>query len=72
VHAFLPVARLYQHMRAAGHPSSDHPEFERRYAQIIKGNHEAATVLLDHGQPTAVGRALLDEIRRWDQHDWTA
>jgi HEXXH motif-containing protein len=72
VHAFLPVARLYQMMRAAGHPSSEHPEFERRYAQIVRGNHEAAAVLLEHGQATALGRGLLDEIRRWDQHDWSA
>ena len=72
VHAFLPVARLYQLMRAAGHSGTRGPDFERRYAQIVAGNHEGATVLLEHGQPTTIGRALLDEIRRWDQHDWTA
>lgn len=70
VHAFQPVARLYQLMRAAGHEGTGRPDFERRYAQIIKGNHEGATVLLEHGQPTEIGRGLLDEIRRWDQHDW--
>jgi HEXXH motif-containing protein len=72
VHAFLPVARLYQLMRAADHPGTRGPDFERRYAQIVAGNHEGATVLLEHGDPTPIGRALLDEIRRWDQHDWTA
>lgn len=71
VHAFLPVARLYQLMRAAGHPGTRGPDFERRYAQIVAGNHEGTTVLLAHGHPTPIGRALLDEIRRWDQHDWT-
>lgn len=71
VHAFLPVARLYQLMRAAGHPSTHSPDFERRYTQIVAGNHEGATVLLEHGDPTQTGRELLDEIRRWDQHDWT-
>jgi HEXXH motif-containing protein len=71
VHAFLPVARLYQLMRAAGHEGTDRPDFERRYGQIVKGNHEGATVLLEHGQPTAIGQGLLDEIRRWDQHDWS-
>lgn len=70
VHAFQPVARLYQHMRAAGHEGTSRPDFERRYAQIIKGNHEGATVLLEHAQPTEIGRGLLDEIRRWDRHDW--
>ncbi len=67
VHAFQPVARLYQHMREAGHPGCDQPDFERRYAQIVKGNHEGATVLLEYGQPTPIGRGLLDEIRRWDE-----
>jgi len=71
VHAFQPVARLYQLMRAAGHEGTSQPDFERRYAQIIKGNHEGATVLLEHGQPTAIGQGLLDEIRRWDRHDWS-
>lgn len=65
VHAFLPVARLYQLLREAGHPGSDSPDFERRYQQIVKGNHEGASVLLEHGRPTAIGRGLLDEIRRW-------
>lgn len=68
VHAFLPVARLYQLLREAGHPGSDSPDFERRYRQIVKGNHEGASVLLEHARPTAIGAGLLDEIRRWDAH----
>jgi HEXXH motif-containing protein len=68
VHAFQPVARLYQLMREAHHPGSDHPDFVRRYEQILKGNHEGASVLLEHAKPTPIGRALLDEIHRWDQH----
>lgn len=72
VHAFQPVARLYQIMRAANHPGTDHPDFERRYTQIVKGNHEGATVLLQHANPTPIGRPLLEEIDRWDQHDWTS
>lgn len=71
VHAFFPVARLYQLMRAAGHEGTERPDFERRYAQIVAGNHEGATVLLEHGQPTPIGQGLLDEIRRWDRHDWS-
>lgn len=70
VHAFFPVARLYQLMRNAGHEGTDRPDFARRYAQIIKGNHEGASVLLEHGQPTQIGRGLLDELGRWDSHDW--
>lgn len=72
VHAFQPVARLYQQMRAAGHPGTEQPDFVRRYGQIIKGNHEGASVLLEHAQPTPIGQGLLDEIRRWDQHFATA
>ncbi|NVB36987.1 hypothetical protein G6O69_04040 [Pseudenhygromyxa sp. WMMC2535] len=70
VHAFVPVARLYQLMRAGGDPIAEHPEFDRRYRQIVAGNHEGSQVLLEHGQPTAVGRGVLEEIRRWDDWDW--
>lgn len=70
VHAFQPVARLYQLMREAGDAISQHPEFDRRYRQIVEGNHEGASVLLEHGQPTEIGAGVLDEIRRWDQHEW--
>lgn len=72
VHAFVPVARLYQLMREAGHPGTKSPDFERRYAQIVTGNHEGASVLLEHGQATEVGQGLLDELGRWDWHDWGA
>ncbi|PRP93104.1 hypothetical protein ENSA5_45110 [Enhygromyxa salina] len=71
VHAFFPVARLYQLMRDAGHEGTRQPDFERRYAQIVAGNHEGASVLLEHGQPTEIGRAMIDELRRWDSHDWS-
>lgn len=71
VHAFFPVARLYQLMHAAGHEDTDRPDFERRYAQIVRGNHEGASVLLEHAQPTAIGQGLIDELRRWDEHDWS-
>ncbi|PRQ05203.1 aKG-HExxH-type peptide beta-hydroxylase [Enhygromyxa salina] len=70
VHAFVPVARLYQLMREAGHEGTDRPDFQRRYAQILAGNHEGTSVLLEHGQPTDVGLGLLDELRRWDANPW--
>lgn len=68
VHAFQPVARLYQLMRDANHPGTDHPDFVHRHAQIVKGNHEGASVLLEHARPTPIGRGLLDEVRRLDEH----
>lgn len=68
VHAFQPVARLYERMTADGHPRAQSPDFQRRFAQIRRINHAGAGVVLAHGRPTPVGRALLDEIRRWDDH----
>jgi HEXXH motif-containing protein len=66
VHAFLPVARLYERMREAKHPLADEPGFERRLRAIAEKNHEGASVILEHAVPTAAGRALLDEIRDLD------
>ncbi len=68
VHAFLPIARLYEAMRAAGDPLARTPAFARRFAQIIETNHEGAELVLAHARPTPVGRGLLDEIERWDAH----
>jgi HEXXH motif-containing protein len=68
VHAFQPIARLYEAMTEAGEPVSKSPDFQRRFAQIRKVNRDGAEVVLGHGVPTAVGRGLLDEMRRWDEH----
>lgn len=68
VHAFVPVARLYEAMRAAGDPLASHPSFESRFRQIVAGNHEGIEVLLAHAEPTDAGRAVLDELARWDRH----
>ncbi|MCB9704986.1 MAG: hypothetical protein H6711_24125 [Myxococcales bacterium] len=67
LHAFLPVARLYEVMLAADDPRLPRPEGAARLRQIIASNHEAAEVLAEHGRPTAIGRPLLDELARWDQ-----
>jgi HEXXH motif-containing protein len=68
VHAFLPVARLYERMLEAGDPEAQSPAFARRFAAIRKINREGAELVLDKGRPTAVGQGLFDEIRRWDAH----
>jgi hypothetical protein len=68
VHAFLPVARLYERMIEAGHPLSRSEGFSRRFAKIRSTNREGAEVVLKHARPTEVGRPLLDEIARWDAH----
>jgi HEXXH motif-containing protein len=68
VHAFLPVARLYELMIAAGDPRTADPGFERRFRDIARGNAEGASVLREHAIPTDQGRALLGEIDRWIRH----
>lgn len=68
VHAFLPVARLYERMIEAGHPLAKAPGFSERFARIRQINAEGAEVVLGNGKPTRVGKAVLDEIRRWHDH----
>jgi HEXXH motif-containing protein len=68
VHAFLPIARLYEQMRVAGHPHAEHASFKGRFDDIVAINREGADVVLEHGVPTPIGAGLLDEIRRWDGH----
>lgn len=67
VHAFLPVAELYRRMRDAGHPLAAHPEFERRMAEIDLKNHEGMEMLRAHGDFTAAGRAMIDELEAFEQ-----
>jgi HEXXH motif-containing protein len=68
LHAFLPVARLYEKMLEANHPRAQTEDFSRRFAQVRASNREAAAVVLAHARPTALGRGLLDELARWDAH----
>jgi HEXXH motif-containing protein len=68
VHAFLPVARLYERMIASGDPEANHDGFRARFAEIRRINREGAQILLEAARPTTVGRGLLDEIQRWDEH----
>lgn len=64
VHAFVPVALLYQRMLAAG----DARAADRRLREVVRINREGTDVLRAHARPTPVGRALLDELFRWDRH----
>jgi HEXXH motif-containing protein len=68
VHAFLPVARMYERLAAQGHPLARGRDFPARFAQIRRINRDGAAVLLAHARPTPAGRALLAEIRRWIDH----
>jgi HEXXH motif-containing protein len=65
VHAFLPVARLYERMIEAGDPLAQGAAFSARFAEIRAINREGAEVLLRHGRPTPVGQGIMEEIARW-------
>ncbi len=68
VHAFLPVARLYERMIASGDPEADHEGFRGRFAEIRRINREGAQLVLAEARPTEVGRGLVEEIGRWDAY----
>ncbi len=68
VHAFLPVARLYERMIEGGDPRAKRADFLKRFEQIRQGNREGAATLLENAHPTRVGQGVLDEIRRWDAY----
>jgi HEXXH motif-containing protein len=68
VHAFLPVARLYEQMIAAGDPAAQREDFLARFADIRRINREGAELILTEARPTPIGRGLLDEIQRWHDH----
>ncbi len=60
VHAFLPVARLYERLIAGGATG-----LEARYRDIVRINREGTEVLLENARPTPLGKGLLDELARW-------
>ncbi len=68
VHAFLPVARLYERMVETGHPLAQNAAFLERFEKIRQINAEGAEVVLENGRPTAIGKTLIGEIRRWNEH----
>jgi HEXXH motif-containing protein len=68
VHAFVPVARLYEHMLQERDPLAEHSGFSNRFHEIVKGNHEGTETLLEHARPTPSGQSVLDELERWDRH----
>jgi HEXXH motif-containing protein len=68
VHAFVPVARLYETMLEARHPLSASDGFERRLRQVVAGNHEGFATLRQHARAAPAGAALLDELAGWDRH----
>jgi hypothetical protein len=39
-----------------------------RFREVVRMNREGTAVLLAHARPTRVGRAVLEELARWDAH----
>ncbi len=68
VHAFQPVARLYEAMALAGHALAANAAWLSRFARIVQLDRAGAATVLAHAQPTAVGKPFFDEMRRLDDH----
>lgn len=64
VHAFQPVAKLYEAMTKARHPLSLGRDWERRFQEILRINREGAGTVLASARVTRLGRGLLDEMER--------
>jgi HEXXH motif-containing protein len=67
VHAFQPVAKLYEKMAEADHPLSQNTYFFKRFRDIIRMDRAGAETVLKNGEPTPMGEGLLGEMRRLDQ-----
>ncbi len=68
VHAFQPVARLYEQMREAQHPWSKNPSWNRRFGVIVDKIRDGAATVLHNAEPTPVGARYFADMRRWDSH----
>jgi HEXXH motif-containing protein len=67
VHAFVPVACMYERMTATmGDP--DARRIADRYAAVVRSNQAGTSVLEAHARPTRIGKGLLDEISEWGRH----
>jgi HEXXH motif-containing protein len=72
VHAFVPVARMYEALVARcpddGGPLGPKRNLEARLAAIVESNRAGTEVLRAHARATPIGKGLLDELFRWDDH----
>jgi HEXXH motif-containing protein len=63
VHAFVPVATLYDRMIAQREARAANPRFAERAARVHAINEEGLAVLEASARPTEIGAALLAELR---------
>ena len=68
VHAFQPIARLYEEMARAERPEAKNSFWNERFRKIIHINRAGASTVLDNAQPTTAGAAVFAEMRALDTH----
>ncbi len=70
VHAFVPVACMYERLVASQPPglSGARRNLEERLAAVVRSNRSGTEVLREHARATPVGRGLLEELFEWDRH----
>lgn len=68
VHAFQPVAKLYENMLAAKHPMSRNPQWKERFRAIVAMNEAGSETVLGNSQPTQAGAGLFEEMRELDSY----
>jgi HEXXH motif-containing protein len=64
VHAFVPVAALHLRLAELGHPIAATPELAARREQVLAGNERGLRIVRELGEPTAIGREILDALER--------
>ena len=68
VHAFQPIARLYEEMARADRPDAQNTFWNERFRKIIHINRAGAETVLTHAQPTHAGAGLFAEMAALDGH----
>jgi HEXXH motif-containing protein len=64
VHAFVPVAAMYDRLASMGHPVSQTERFARRRAEILAGNHRGMVAVLEKSEASEQGGRMIREMNR--------
>lgn len=68
VHAFVPVAAMYDRLATMNHPLSQTERFPRRRAEILASNHRGMVAVLDNYEASPLGRKLIVEMNTLHEH----
>ncbi len=68
VHAFQPIARLYEEMARAARPEAENSFWNERFRKIIHINRAGAETVLTNAAATKTGSGLFAEMRSLDEH----